>query len=262
VTTQRQEDLLQAFLTIITTESDVISVFLSGSLARGTGDDLSDIDLTVVTKNGKGDTWFSSLQPTVEGISKVLLPIRTDTAKRCAVFVFDDLVEMTVTVFEESEVKPSPAYSEIKPLHDPLGLSATLKSKSSLLPKKARIEALIATESLFLWGTLAVRKRLLRDNVWDARDALEKLRYLVIRLMNLRDAKLDGYKNIEKTLDAKSIILLSKTASGYDKDAVLSALAACFDLFVRTRDEVFAQFDIKPNEVATNKVSQTLNSFR
>ena len=176
----------------------------------GTGDDLSDIDLTVVTKNSKGDTWFSSLQPTVEGISKVLLPIRTDTAKRCAVFVFDDLVEMTVTVLEESEVKPSPAYSEIKPLHDPLGLSATLKSKSSLLPKKARIEALIATESLFLWGTLAVRKRLLRDNVWDARDALEKLRYLVIRLMNLRDAKLDGYKNIEKTLDAKSIILLSK----------------------------------------------------
>ena len=109
MTTQRQEDLLQAFLTIITTESDVISVFLSGSLARGTGDDLSDIDLTVVTKNSKGDTWFSSLQPTVEGISKVLLPIRTDTAKRCAVFVFDDLVEMTVTVLEESEVKPSPA---------------------------------------------------------------------------------------------------------------------------------------------------------
>ena len=258
----RQEEIINAFVSIIKNESDVKSCFLSGSFALGRGDTLSDIDMTIVTSNGKADHWFSTLQPIIEGIGPTLIPLRTETSKRSAIFVFTDLIEISVTVFDVQELRPSPVFEQIKPLLDPEGNAQELKDKSIGLPKHARIEALIATESLFLWGALAVRKRLLRDNVWDARDALEKIRYLIVRLINLKDGNLQGYRNIEKYLDNKTVLLLSKTAAPYDKDAVLSALAACFDLFVRVRDEVFAKYDVQTNSKATGAVESALKSFR
>ncbi len=258
----RQEEIISLFVKVVKAEKGVLSCFLSGSLALGEGDDLSDIDITVVTKDGKGDAFFAGLQPMIESIGPTIVPLRTETSKRSAVFIFSDLVEMSVTVSEESELRPSPVHSLIKSLFDTSGIAEALMEKSKGLPTKVRIEALISTESLFLWGTLAVRKRLFRDSVWDARDALEKLRYLIVRLINLRDGSLQGYKNIERTLDPATLLWLSKTASAYDKDAVLSALAASFDLFVKIRDEVFAANDVKPNEKATEEVRKALLTFR
>lgn len=259
---ERQENIINAFVASLKNEKDVRSVFLSGSFAQDTADELSDIDVTVVTSNGRADHWFSTLQPIIESISPTLIPLRTETAKRSAIFVFTDLVEIAVTVADIQELRPSPVFEQIKPLLDPEGIAQELKEKSMGLPKHARIEALITTESLFLWGALAVRKRLLRDNVWDARDALEKIRYLIIRLINLKDGNLHGYRNIEKHLDNKLLLLISQTAAQYDKDAVLSALAACFDLFVRVRNDVFAKYDVTPNHKATESVESALKSFR
>lgn len=259
---KRQQEIIDSFTNIVKDESDVKSCFLSGSLAKNVGDDLSDIDITVIIAKGKGDSWFSTLSSLVDTITPTLIPLRTDRTKRSAVFIFPDLIELSVTVFEENEPRPSPLYEVIKPLFDPHSMASKIHDYSQNLPKVARVEALITTESLFLWGALAVRKRLFRDNVWDARDALEKLRYLVVRLINLRDKKIEGYKDIERTLDSKTLLQLSKTAPSYDKDAVISSLAAILDLFVSARDEVFKTNGIHPNEKATQTVIDALRNFR
>jgi predicted nucleotidyltransferase len=259
---KRQEEIINSIIEQVSGERYVKACFLLGSLARETGDKLSDIDLTIIVADNKGDKWFSALKPLIEGINPILFAIRTDVSKRSGVFIFPDLIELDVAVIEESEFQPSPVYTEIKPMFDPDGIADRIKERSSKLPKKARIEALLSTESLFFWGVLAVRKRLLRDNVWDARDALEKLRYLIVRLIDLGDGTLNGYRGIERRQDSETLLRLSKTAPCYDKDAVLSALAAITDLFIKIRKNVFDQFDLEPNTSATDQILEILRSFR
>lgn len=259
---ERQEKIVNAIVNQISSERFVKSCFLLGSLAKATGDELSDIDMTIIVSDGKGDKWFSNIKPIIEGISPTLFTIRTDVSKRSAVFIFTDLIELDIAVIEESEFLPSPVYTEIKPLYDPDELAAKIKDKSSRLPKKAKIEAILSTESLFFWGALAVRKRLLRDNVWDARNALEKLRYLIVHLFDFAEGTLNGYRGIERRLDSETLLRLSKTAPPYDKDAVLSSLAALTDLFIKVRNNVFEQYDLEPNHKATEQLLEILRSFR
>lgn len=259
---KRQEEIINAIVSQISSERFVKACFLLGSLARSTGDELSDIDMTIIVSDGKGDKWFSNIKPIIEGINPTLFTIRTDVSKRSAVFIFPDLIELDIAVIEESEFQPSPVYTEIKPLLDPDDLAEKVKERSSRLPKKAKIEAILSTESLFFWGALAVRKRLLRDNVWDARDALEKLRYLIVHLIDFSEGTLNGYRGIERRLDSETLLRLSKTAPSYDKDAVLSALAAITDLFIKVRNDVFEQFDLEPNHKATEQLLEILRSFR
>lgn len=259
---KRQEEIINAFIAQITEERQVKACFLLGSLAKETGDELSDIDMTVVVSDGKGDRWFANVKPIVEDIHPTLFAIRTDVSKRSAVFIFPDLIEFDIAVIEESEFQPSPVYTEIKPLFDQDGIAEKTKERSARIPKKAKIEAILSTESLFFWGVLAVRKRLMRDNVWDARDALEKLRYLIVRLIDLGDGTINGYRGIERRLDSETLLRLSKTAPPYDKDAVLSSLAAITDLFIKVRARVFEQFDLEPNTKATDEIMEILRSFR
>lgn len=259
---QRQEEIVNAIVNLLKNERQVKSCFLLGSLAREMGDQLSDIDMTIVVADGKGDKWFASLKTLIEGISPTMISIRTDVSKRSAVFVFHDLIELDIVVTEESELNPSPVYTDIRPVYDPENIALYTKDKSGRLPKKAKVEAIISTESLFFWGVLAVRKRLLRDNVWDARDALEKLRYLIVRMMDLGEGTLYGYKGIERRLDSKTLLRLSKTAPSYDKDAVLSSLSAIYDLFIEIRDNVFDQYQLIPNKEATRQIQDLLRSFR
>ncbi len=259
---QRQEEIVNAIVDLLKNERQVKSCFLLGSLAREMGDQLSDIDMTIVVADGKGDKWFATLKTLIEGISPTMISIRTDVSKRSAVFVFHDLIELDIVVTEESELNPSPVYTDIRPVYDPENIAAYTKDKSGRLPKKAKVEAIISTESLFFWGVLAVRKRLLRDNVWDARDALEKLRYLIVRMMDLGEGTLQGYKGIERRLDSKTLLRLSKTAPPYDKDAVLSSLSAIYDLFIEIRDNVFDQYQLIPNKEAARQTQELLRSFR
>jgi predicted nucleotidyltransferase len=258
----RQEEIVRSIVFRLTNERQVKACFLLGSLAKDMGDELSDIDMTIVVADSKGDKWFATMKTVIEDISPTLIAIRTDISKRSAVFVFPDLIELDVAVVEESELNPSPAYADIKAVFDPESIAKFVQIRSSKLPKRARVEAIISTESHFYWGVLAVRKRLLRDNVWDARDALEKLRYLIIRMIDLGEGTLNGYKGIERKLDSKTLLRLSKTAPQYDKDAILSALSAIVDLFTEIRDHVFDSHQLIPNKEASRRILELLRDFR
>jgi len=258
----RQKLIINGIQNILTSESRVKAIFLSGSLGRDEGDKLSDIDSYVVVEDDFVNDLFKRLPQITSEIEPPMFSLRIKHTKHSAVFVFSDLSELSITILSVSEIHPSPVYENIKPLMDDDGLVKDLMTKSKGLPSKARIETLLRIESLFLWGTLAVRKRILRNNIWDARDAVEKLRYLIVQLIDLRGGTLLGYKDIEKRLDSIELLKLSKTAFAYDKDALLSALSMCFDMFEGIRDELFKSYSLKPDTTSTEKIKKSLKDFR
>lgn len=258
---QRQDRIIQSLKSVFQSEPAVMAMFLSGSLAKGKSDSLSDIDLYVVVESNSINGIFERFPQIVSEIEPVMFSLRTKSSHHSAVFVFHDLTECSMTILSVDELHPSPVYEYIKPVLDGKGLIEKLSSQSKQLPTKARIETLLRIENLFLWGTLAVRKRILRENIWDARDALEKLRYLIVQLFDLRAETLDGYKGIEGRLESTELLKLSKTASAYDKDAILSAVSMCFSLFEELREELFSRYSLSPDVSSTLKVKESLREF-
>ncbi|MEZ4812400.1 MAG: aminoglycoside 6-adenylyltransferase [Caldisericia bacterium] len=206
----RHSQIIKFLQSILMAEFDIKAVFLPGSLATETNDELSDIDFNIVTKHGDVDSLFSRLPQIVSEIDKPLFSLRTKQTSHSAIFVFADLIELGITIIDEKNLNPSPVYENIKPLVDNDSLIENLISNSRDLPSKARIDTLLRLESLFLWGTLAVRKRILRDSIWDARDGVDKLRLIIIQMIDLREKTLMGYKSIEKRLTSAELLKLSK----------------------------------------------------
>jgi predicted nucleotidyltransferase len=257
----RQDKIIQSLKSVFKSETSVRGMFLSGSLARGKSDELSDIDLYVIAENKRTDSLFERLPQIVAEIEPVMFSLRTKTSHHSAVFVFNDLTECSLTILNIDELHPSPVYEYIESILDSEGIVEKISSESKHLPVQVRIDTLLRIEYLFLWGALALRKRILRDSIWDARDALEKLRYLVIQMFNLRAGTLDGYKGIEGNLESAELLKLSKTASAYDKDAILSSVSMCFDMFEELRDEMFSRYSLTPDQKSTKRVKETIKGL-
>ena len=84
---------------------------------------------------------------------------------------------------------------------------------------------------------------------------------LIVQLFDLRAETLDGYKGIEGRLESTELLKLSKTASAYDKDAILSAVSMCFSLFEELREELFNGYSLSPDVDSTQKVKESLREF-
>jgi predicted nucleotidyltransferase len=115
--------------------SDTVALFLAGSLANGTADAWSDIDLRVVVE----DHAFASVVAERREVARTwgdwLFEVWDPANPSYCVSHFRPLVKIDVFYYRTGDLTPSPWYAQpLRVLHDPRGVVAEVVARSRALP--------------------------------------------------------------------------------------------------------------------------------
>lgn len=137
-----RDALLNRVVTWFCARPDVLGVFLSGSLAAGTADEWSDIDLGVLATEDGFDRLFTDRFEAPRRWGEWLFNEWTDGVN-CCVSHFRPFLKLDVCYYSPRTLRPSPWHAlPTRIFHDPAGVVADLLQRSRALdvPPWERVE--------------------------------------------------------------------------------------------------------------------------
>lgn len=134
--TEKRQKLLEHLVKKLASNTDVLNIFLGGSLAAGNADAFSDIDLRVVLRDPvKKSEFLSKFIANCEELAFI-----ETQAENYAVLHFDSFVKIDVFVYYQKELKPSIWLQKIKILKDNGFLSNLTTQSASLVYRLTQAE--------------------------------------------------------------------------------------------------------------------------
>ncbi len=221
-------------------DTDVVGIYLAGSLAAGSADEQSDIDLRVVVaaaaahrlrreRLARPATWPDFLFN------------EWDDDERCCVSHFAGFIKLDVVYVGSDEFAPSPWLTQpIRVLHDPQGLIAATIAQSAqrrTAPTPDDVEQAIG--KMLAYAHEAVR-RAARDELLYAQTMLDRLRTQMAALEDLcerRTPGLDAPSRLEARLSRSLVAALRDSCTTSERGelerAVRSLAPLCRALIER-----------------------------
>lgn len=128
--TEARNRLLREFVALFCRDPHVLGLFLGGSVAAGSADAWSDIDLRVLVSHEQHASYVQRRREFPQQIAGFLFNTWQDGAIHC-VSHFRDFVKVDVFYLDASTFAPSPWYAlPVQALHDPQGLIQDVVERS------------------------------------------------------------------------------------------------------------------------------------
>lgn len=115
----RQQEAIQYFFDAFTNVNGIKALFLKGSLARGTGDEWSDVDLYCLVEESFATQFMQIREGIMLGFKPVILYEEVDFGKPQLIAIYDN--HLHVDLYMTTEI-PDVSYEPIKVIHDPFGV--------------------------------------------------------------------------------------------------------------------------------------------
>ena len=131
-----RKNLLDAAVSDLTGDEDVLAVYLGGSLATGDFDLYSDIDLRIVVGTEKHSTFIADKLNRPGRWGNVLFFEDLGATVAHTVAHFDCFIKTDVFYYQPEDLRPSIFMQTTKILHDPLGLVEQVYEDSLALSYK------------------------------------------------------------------------------------------------------------------------------
>jgi hypothetical protein len=244
-----QDELIERATQVLSQDGRVLGVWLTGSFARGTHDQFSDVDLWVVMERDDIEG-FCTDWPAMS--DKIVPTVLCRQVGDWPVFnqVTADWLRFDVSIGTPEDVSDRTT-STVKPLYDPSGLSANLSEpRSPLQPDPRRIES-ITQEFLRVLGLLPVVVG--RGEYVLGESGAGLLREMLIQLM-LEDVAVEDrggalYLNRLLPPDRRQT-LIDLPAMAATRESVLTANAACAAAFLPISRELHRRCGLEwPHEL-------------
>ncbi len=236
----------------------VVGMILGGSLARGTADFYSDVDLYVVAHDGSFDAVFDKREAAARAAGSPLFRFTVDAIPRGSrdyIVTYPGPVKLDLMYHRESEIVPAPKWAGCLVLKDLSGLIAAVLARSrDLAPSRPASGELLELNQRFWTLCWYVFGKIIRGELWEALDGMHTIRgdALLPMIDWTAGRPQEGYRRLEIKVDPEMAERLASTLAPLEAGALYEALQAAISLFCDQRGPLFERrgltFDPAPEE--------------
>jgi predicted nucleotidyltransferase len=223
--------LLEKIVHSLKSNSDVLAIFMGGSLAKGNMDLFSDIDLRIVVEAEKFNEYVNRKQQTPRDWGEILFFEDMNPLAPFTVVHFDNFIKVDVFFYSTERLKPSIWYKEIKILHDPPGIIARLIHESKQITYQVTQDEVNRWRGKVFSYIHEVYRRVHRSEFYYALTMINNLRSFIVNGWNMEvdrhsnDAwdwsKIEGERS---ELESWQLSLLGTWSCGRDEREIMKTL--------------------------------------
>lgn len=238
-----RDRLLAAALEHFVSDPLVVGVFLGGSLAAGTADAYSDIDLRVVVA-AESHPWFVAKRREIPKAWPGFLFNEWIPGAQHCVSHFAPFGKIDIFYLSVDALRPSPWYRlPIKALHDPEGVVADLIARSRELSFSVFEDDLDVSISKGLAAAHETYRRAMRGELLYSQTLLDELRQHIMQAddwLGERTPETAVVAKFDARASAEALAVLNASYGPSEVQAILAALRVLVAFY---RDQVLALHD-------------------
>jgi predicted nucleotidyltransferase len=257
--------LLERAMNYFQGDDRVVGMILGGSLAHGTADFYSDVDLYIVARDESFEAVFDERDVAAEALGSHLFRFAVDPITRGSqdyYVAYRGPIKFDFMYYRESEVVPGPKWIGCPALKDTTGLVNDVLTRSRDLPPPPTQEVLLHLNQKFWTWCWYVFGKIMRGELWEALDGLHTVRRdALLPMLDWTSGRPhEGYRRLERKLDPEMAERLAATVAPLEAEALHDALQAAIVLFCDLREPVFElrglAFDPAPEEEIRGEMSR------
>jgi len=242
-----RDQLLETAVRFFSADSAVIGVFLGGSLAAGSADAYSDIDLRVVVTAERHGYYVDQRREIPKQWPGFLFNEWVPGAQHC-ISHFRPFGKIDIFYYDAAALAPSPWYRlPIRNLHDPEGIVADLVERSQGLPFTASDEDLDFSISKGLAAAHETYRRARRGELFYALSLLDELRQHIMQADDWLHDRTPETAVVAKFDMRGSRAVLAALKASYgpcEADAIMSALRLLVETYRAQITELHGKFGL------------------
>lgn len=235
-----RNDLLATALRCFKADSDVVGVFLGGSIAAGSADAYSDIDLRVVAKPERHSHYVEQRRQIPKPWPGFLFNEWVPNVHHC-VSHFQPFGKIDIFYYNAAALKPSPWYRlPIKILHDPEGVVAEIVNRSQGLQFTVGDDDVDFSISKGLAAAHETYRRAMRGELFYAQTLLDELRHHMMQAddwLNDRTPEAAVMAKFDSRASGDVLRILKASYCPCEAGATLAALRSLVQVY---RNQVLA----------------------
>lgn len=238
-------DLLIEGATHLARSPFVVGVVVSGSVAAGTADQFSDVDLLAITTDeGLLPVWHDRMElERTLGLVAFRFDL-TEYVPFSAAAYFDDGAKIHVTYRALGKLQPDLEYRQADPLVIRTRVITEWLEACRTLTSQPGHDVIIRADEQFWFWLLQGASKIGRGELWAAYDTLHVLRTLALSaICTLAEIPFEGFRHVETRLDAASLRRMNETIAGLDQAALADAYRHVVETYVAARAAMEAQFN-------------------
>lgn len=229
---KHRENLLSNAIKDLTTDSDVLAIYLGGSLAKMNFDNYSDIDLHTIVKSGKRAEFIEKKRDRAEKWGIVLFHEDANPNGPVVVTHYDCFVKVDSWYHALEEITPSIWLKGLKVIYDPNNLISAIINESSSFNCKLRANEVEFWKEKILAFTHETYRAVMRKELHYAQSNLDRIRWLIVSgwymTMNEHfDASYGSWSKVEgerSILNESQLSLLEKWKCGREGEEIMATV--------------------------------------
>ncbi|MGK6316116.1 hypothetical protein [Neorhizobium sp. DT-125] len=229
-----RDDLLATAVGRFKTDPDVLCIFLGGSIAAGSADAYSDVDLRVVVKSERHSHFVAQRREIPKQWPGFLFNEWLPNTQHC-VSHFLPFGKIDIFYYDAAALIPSPWYRlPIKILHDPKGIVTDLVKRSEELSFTVGEEDVSISISKGLAAAHETYRRAMRGELFYAQTLLDELRHHMMRAddwLHDRTPETAVMAKYNKRASGDVMTALSTSYCPCESDAILATLRSLVRIY-------------------------------
>lgn len=171
-----RDHLLQSVFKSLEQRSEVVGIYIGGSIAKGNADIYSDIDLRIVVIEEAYKKYIEQKQELMRGFGSVLFFEQMNAKAPYVVAHYDHFIKMDLFIYTFSRMNPSVWLQGIEVVYDPTGCLTALLEQSNTLQYQVTSKEVIAWQGKTFAYIHEVYRRVKREEYYYALTMINNLR--------------------------------------------------------------------------------------
>lgn len=237
---KQRQILLQSVLDDLGNDSNVLGIYLGGSLARGNADNYSDIDLRVVVNPDELNNYISQKKVRPEKWGNVLFYEDISVTAPFTIAHFDCFIKVDVFYYKPTDLKPSLWLKDNYILKDTNGMIQKILDDSNKLTYHPTVQEVELWRVKSLAYVQEVYRRVMRGELYYALNQINSLRWFIVNGWDMEAGRLSNsgwdWSKIEgerSNLDKYQLSLLEGWSCSRDRHSIIKTLASMMPEFLR-----------------------------
>ena len=251
-----REQLLNRILDDLTSDPNVVAIYLGGSLGRGNFDDFSDIDLhTIVTSETKL-AFIKEKKKRSSRWGNVLFHEQSSATSPVVVAHYDCFIKVDSWYETLDEVVPSIWLKGLKPIYDPSNLLTPLLAEASNQTFRVEVEDIAFWKNKVLAFIHETYRAAMRNELYYALSNVDRVRWLIADGWYMEMGKhLDSSYGIWSKVEGNrsqlynwQLSLLKSWSCGRDSREIVKTMASMYPELLRLNKSLCLKVDIDDEE--------------
>ncbi|MDN3451295.1 aminoglycoside 6-adenylyltransferase [Planococcus sp. APC 3906] len=258
----KRQQLLEKCMEDLTADKNVLAVYLSGSLAKKTHDQYSDIDLHIIVKAGRKAEFILNKKTRSERWGEVLFHEGINPVAPYIVSHYSCFVKIDSWYHAPDEIKPSHWLQKAQILYDPDDILKEILAASAHKIYQVSIEEVEMWKGKVLAFAHETYRAAMRNESYYAAANLDRLlRYIVSGWFMEMEQHFDGafssWSKVEggrSDLNERELALLSQWQSGRNTEDIMAVLEQTVPEILRLNGVLSQKVGIEENRELMDRI--------